>query len=501
LFLFVFVFGITMAEDNPQKQNRLLYVAGLAAVVFIIGWAMWGFKTMCVLSVVGGGGFLYVRSKFSSSPAESKTNDKSTKQEDKKNEKKEKEKKHEEGRKHEEKVAEEKTRPKREKPQLHRTERSRLILGFKDGSVKLRDVLPEANASTLARRNAKAEKQATMGKSKAMEIQRNRVMNEVITTERAYVQFLATLREVFIEPLRAKKILDAQQMREVFGFIEIIEGINRTIVLEKMESWTPEGDLTPGQVFESFTCQAGYLSSYSSYINNFDDARDRVAKLLESKKSFASFIDDAQKNPRCNGLTLDAFLIMPVQRLPRYVLLINELLKATPEKSPDHKKLSKALEEMKRLTKSINEKKSEQEQRAMVRLVQNQMTGLTEDLMSVVSRRLLKEGTMSLIPDANAPVAYERHLRQIYLFDDLLIIAHASVDMRGRHRVETELALRDIHHTITESGSTKVLVIVCKSNEAKCFAFVAPTNQETQCWGDELQRSSEGFMRRMSSFH
>jgi len=490
-----------MAEDSPQKSNRPLFIIGGLAVLLLIGFAMIGVSMTLFLAVVGGAGFIALRMKSQNKAPEAEAAKKgAAPAPEHAAEVKEDVKPKEE---HEiEKEAKSTPERKREKPKLQRTERSlRLLAGLDDGSVKLGEVLPEATASTIARRTKKAEKQATLNKGQAQAIQRNRVMNEVITTERAYVQFLQTLREVFIEPMREKKILDPQQMREVFGFIEIIEGINRTIVLEKMEAWTPEGTLTPGDIFESFTCQAGYLSSYSSYINNFDDSRACVISLVEKHKAFAAFLEEAQANPRCNGLTLEAFLIMPVQRLPRYVLLINELLKATPEDSPDHAKLNRALETMKKLTKDINEKKSEQEQRAMVRLVQSQLTGLNEDLMNVVSRRLLKEGTMSQVPDANAPVAYERHLRIIYLFNDLIIVATASVDMRGRHRVRSVLQLRDLRYTTTMSGTTKVLVVVCKSNESLCFAFVAPTNDETQAWADALQRSTEGLQRRLSSFH
>ena len=366
--------------------------------------------------------------------------------------------------------------------------------------MKLADVLPAAAASTLARRNEKAEKQATLGRSAAQALQRNRVMNETVATERAYVAYLATLREVFIEPLRAAHILDEQQMRDVFGFVEVIEGINRTVVLEKLEQWAPDGPLTPGDVFDAFTSQAGYLQSYSSYVNNFDDSRTRLAELQESVKPFAEFLEKAQHNPRCGGLTLEAFLIMPVQRLPRYVLLIKELLKATPESNADHAKLARALEVMKGLTASINHKKSEQEQRAMVRLVQSQLAGLTEDLMGVVSRRLVREGVMSLVPDASAPVAFEQHKRQLYLFDDLLVVARAAVDIKGRHRVETVLHMRDVHATTTRSAGTLVLVVVCQAAAEKCFAFVGQSNDDTQDWADEIQRNTQGLKRRMSSF-
>lgn len=190
----------------------------------------------------------------------------------------------------------------------------------------------------------------------------------------------------------------------------------------------------------------------------------------------------------------------PTTNTQRYVLLINELLKATPESSGDHAKLERALEVVKKLTASINKKKSEQEQRAMVRLVQSQLAGLGEDLMGVVSRRLVREGVMSLVPDASAPVAFEQHKRQLYLFDDLLVVARAAVDLKGRHKVERVLHMRDVHATTTRSGSTLVLVVVCQAAAEKCFAFVGQSDDDTQDWADEIQRITQGLKRRMSSF-
>ena len=312
-----------------MDKNKTLCIAGGAALVLAVAVALLGGRLASVLALVALVGGAVYAAKTRSTPKHADEAPAPTKE----GEKEEKEEKKEAPA----------TPVERHRPPLQRTARSKLIAGFENGSVKLADVLPAAAASTLARRSEKAEKQATLGRSAAQAVQRNRVMGETVATERAYVAYLATLREVYIEPLRAAHILDEQQMRDVFGFVEVIEGINRTVVLEKLEQWAPDGPLTPGDVFDAFTSQAGYLQSYSSYINNFDDSRARLAELQESVKPFAEFLEvcrtifllilfvsthtrdfthkltnqqKAQHNPRCCGLTLEAFLIMPVQRLP-----------------------------------------------------------------------------------------------------------------------------------------------------------------------------------------
>jgi hypothetical protein len=54
------------------------------------------------------------------------------------------------------------------------------------------------------------------------------------------------------------------------------------------------------------------------------------------------------------GLDLMSYLITPVQRVPRYVLLLTDLLRNTPESHPDFNKLSEALEMVKAVGQSIN---------------------------------------------------------------------------------------------------------------------------------------------------
>ena len=59
-------------------------------------------------------------------------------------------------------------------------------------------------------------------------------------------------------------------------------------------------------------------------------------------------------------------MIKPVQRIPRYVLFIKDLLKQTPQLHPDRQLLSQALEEMTTLAELMNE--SEQEAHRMDQL-------------------------------------------------------------------------------------------------------------------------------------
>ena len=55
------------------------------------------------------------------------------------------------------------------------------------------------------------------------------------------------------------------------------------------------------------------------------------------------------------ALELTAYLIMPIQRIPRYRLLLQDLLKHTPEDHPDKKNISLAADQIMAVAAHINE--------------------------------------------------------------------------------------------------------------------------------------------------
>jgi len=53
--------------------------------------------------------------------------------------------------------------------------------------------------------------------------------------------------------------------------------------------------------------------------------------------------------------TLDSLLLMPIQRIPRYTLLLADLLKCTPSAHPDHANLSQAMATILAMAQRLND--------------------------------------------------------------------------------------------------------------------------------------------------
>ena len=96
---------------------------------------------------------------------------------------------------------------------------------------------------------------------------------------------------------------------------------------------------------------------YTLFINNWKNAKELI-KHFSSKSSFVKFLESASKEHR-GKLTLDALLIMPVQRIPRYELLLKELIKHTPINHPDHDLLINSQSLVHELALTINRMEKE----------------------------------------------------------------------------------------------------------------------------------------------
>jgi hypothetical protein len=168
---------------------------------------------------------------------------------------------------------------------------------------------------------------------------RGYIVKELIATEKAYSEKLSLFLEIFIEPMRKDGILEASDIHNQFLNWEIIVGLHQSLLANLME----EPDETAVKVGSIFGLYGHFLKMYMQYLSNYEIALTRRATLLTTNKRFSQFIETAATDPRCKGEAFASFLIAPVQRIPRYKLLLEDILKNTPEDHEDYEALVSSL--------------------------------------------------------------------------------------------------------------------------------------------------------------
>ena len=206
---------------------------------------------------------------------------------------------------------------------------------------------------------------------------RRHVVNELLSSERRYCNRLDELHSAFVDPLATaaaallaagepeRVTLTAEAHASIFSNAASIRNLTRKFLIE-LELALSEADCDParaciGSVFLRF-CPF-FKAAYAEYASTYDSAASLVAELLTDRgkddaprrqRRFRQFCDNVAAAKLCGDNSLQSLLIMPVQRVPRYRLLIQELLKHTPLAHADVAPLKRALNVISNVAASIN---------------------------------------------------------------------------------------------------------------------------------------------------
>ncbi|KAI8587342.1 hypothetical protein BDZ88DRAFT_425649 [Geranomyces variabilis] len=212
---------------------------------------------------------------------------------------------------------------------------------------------------------------------------RRKIAEEIVATERTYVRELDALVDIYVRPLREEGVFGDREMELVFANVLTLLKFHKEKLLPDFETKLAN----PAQPLgASFRAMASSLVAYEAYYNNFDAASGYIA-LLESiglptsssssssyssrptrqmralkpqAKRFRAFALRAKRDPRhASQISLQSFLILPVQRLPRYKLLIDTLLKSTAVTDADRGDCEAAAQEVAAAVMQCNERKRE----------------------------------------------------------------------------------------------------------------------------------------------
>ena len=78
------------------------------------------------------------------------------------------------------------------------------------------------------------------------------------------------------------------------------------------------------------------LKAYPPYVNFYEDSKEMLMKCEKQIPRFYAFLRVCQSKPESGRQHLSDLLMHPIQRLPRVILLLTDILKQTRKEKPDH---------------------------------------------------------------------------------------------------------------------------------------------------------------------
>ncbi|EFC44775.1 rhoGEF domain-containing protein [Naegleria gruberi] len=188
---------------------------------------------------------------------------------------------------------------------------------------------------------------------------RNELVRELLQTEESYVQSLRLFVNSYAKPAKANtQLLSEKKSKIIFSNIEQILGINETVLASLQAAimkWPSKNELG-----ETFNRMAPFFKAYVTYINNYDAAFELLERCEKKKNKFFQYMSDqTAKNPTEHGLR--SLLIMPVQRIPRYKMLLEQILASTPQEHVEYKHYETALKTISDVAVFVNERKRQED--------------------------------------------------------------------------------------------------------------------------------------------
>ncbi|XP_069117799.1 uncharacterized protein [Argopecten irradians] len=186
------------------------------------------------------------------------------------------------------------------------------------------------------------------------EVQREKCAQEAISAERSYCSQLWTLIDAVIRPIRQEELMTQRDLSTVFPSYLPHLYEQHCIMLRKMEErmlkWKYTGLI--GDVFVKFTdTQEGEgLSVYKDYINDFPTVISNINYWFTQSARFR----DIMGSSSLATSSVIPLLLAPLQQIPKYSLLIKNMIKYTGPDHPDRYYLDTALSRLKSFLGMMN---------------------------------------------------------------------------------------------------------------------------------------------------
>jgi len=271
---------------------------------------------------------------------------------------------------------------------------------------------------------------------------RRNIAMEIVETETTYVKQLSTVVQRFVVPFQKKEFdLTQSDIMTLFSNIEALRNLHNSMLEQlkpRVQDWQDSSCI--GDIFFE---NSKWIKLYKHYVNNYDTAMDFLATLRKKNAKVRKYLKELEYTPAMANLNLEAYLVVPVQRIPRYVLLLRDLSRNTPETHEDYVPIEGALNLIEEVATYINVHKAKSDAMRTLADCKARIANLPFDIVTP-DRELLRE----------AIFVVNKERRKLFVFNDLLIIASSETRL-GKHKYRAHITLttaavqREDNHVIS----------------------------------------------------
>ncbi|ELP87127.1 Rho/RAC guanine nucleotide exchange factor, putative [Entamoeba invadens IP1] len=318
------------------------------------------------------------------------------------------------------------------------------IVSLEKARVEILSSLKDEKTPIVGRDSIEVKRCADFNMKKT---QAKNIIEEIVTTEEDYCGHLRCI----VEEIRPafQVVMTEKEVSDIFLNVEVVakyqdaflEALHSRWEKQKKEEWVKVSDL-----FDQYFSDR-MKNIYCVYMTRANDACEYYQKQKkESRKIRKVALDLGIKH-----IFVPTFLVYPIQRLPRYLMLIETLIKNTPDTSEEHAKLIEVKEKSNKAVVWLNDEMRKYEDHQALMKWSAKL-----ELELVENRKYIAEFHQVMVKENKIAIVCS-----IIVFSDIVVFLKHK---KNREKVMNSVALINLKVFEVEDEKTTFMLVFPNTN-------------------------------------
>ncbi|XP_039249342.2 rho guanine nucleotide exchange factor 12-like isoform X1 [Styela clava] len=349
------------------------------------------------------------------------------------------------------------------------------------------------------------------------EIKRQEIISELLHTEKHHVRDLLIINLLFYNKMQSEGGLSQEDLFTVFPNLQEILSMHRKLKDALIELKQKDGHVIveiSHVLLEMFDGDRGekFKNECAKYCGNQTAALEFIKERCKKDQKFNSFIQMTEKHPICRRLQLKDYVPIEFQRLTKYPLLLENIIKNTKKKD-EAGELRKVQKQCKAILSYVNKAvKAAEDHQKIVEIQKNLDASSLNKVnhpiaqeyknINLTERKLVHQGPLTWrITQTEKKKSVVLHC---VLFEDIMVLLQKQ-DEKYVLKCHTSTTSKDLKSTVQPPilklskifvrnvATDKRAFFLVSTSEfgAQIYELVAMTSHETQEWLKIVQSTSE----------
>ncbi|KAI7810290.1 rho/rac guanine nucleotide exchange factor GEF 18a [Triplophysa rosa] len=341
---------------------------------------------------------------------------------------------------------------------------------------------------------------------------RQDVIHELIQTEINHVRTLKLVLGVYVREVRETLQLDETRLERLFPQVENLLQIHQFFLnrlkqrrIQSMEAGSSQnycihriGDILIEQFSGELREQLRYC--YGVFCSHHTDAVNCYKELMQNSKKFHSYISKLRQLSIIRRLGIPESILLITQRITKYPVLVERVIKYTEVDSEEHRDLVRGLELLKETIAQVNthvdefekalrlrDLSSRLEPKSLVKMAQGRVFRREDMLQS--HRKLLYEGVLTWRSTSNK----SKDVLVLLLSDVLLLLLEKDqrLSFPSLDKQPAVISLRKLIVREAAHNEKTLLLITASSDTPEMYEFRTSSREVRKAWADQIWKAVE----------